>query len=198
MTRQVEEAADKQIEILSMMSSATVAKFTEVIGEITASVSNLKKPLGDLVNSQAEQVRSLHESSVKISRGGDDLVASIASVQEPLKDIVRNLQSTDQDIQTIFSDHDSLNSKLQETAKLFTQIEETMKQSANSLSVATEEFSRSLAKTTEVTPQYAGQFQEMIIALRGEVEQWQAMTKEVRTSLTQAVEELTKAIKGSS
>ena len=79
----------------------------------------------------------------------------------------------------------------------FINIEGEIEQASKTLTAAAKEFSSSLATATEVTPQYTDQFEKLITILRQEAEQWQSMTQEVRSSLVQAVEDLTQIIKRS-
>ncbi len=188
MTDQVEQVTEKQAEILSTLSAAVVAKLAETVDRITASVNTLKRPLDALAAAQTEQARKIHATTEKVTDGGEKLAASIQSVLEPLQDIIGNLQSTNQGIQTISLNYEALNSSLQQSVKFFGGIRTETEQSANALTAATEDFSRSL---TKVTPQYTRQFAELVTKLREESEQWQLMTTKVRTSLVQAVEKLT-------
>ncbi len=212
MIQQVEKAAHEQTRILSTLSATTVDKLTAAIDEIVASIENVQKPLDELVAQQTGRVRhsvvlaeqsadqlgrSIQDSSTKIISGGEKIGTAFNSVLESLQGVVRDLQSTSGDVQTLASKYDSLNAGLRQSATLFASVEGEVEQATKTLITATKAFSGSLTEAAEVTPQYTQQFEQLITALRQEAEQWQSMTQEVRMSLVQAIKKLAETVKHS-
>ena len=148
-----------------------------------------------------QQVKKATREQTKIlstmSAGGEKIETAIGSILKPLQDIVDNLKLSGENIRTLAVEYDSLNSNLRQSMTFFTNIEGEIEQASKTLAAAAKEFSSSLATATEVTPKYADQFEKLIKILRQEEEQWQSMTQEIRSSLVQVVEDLTKIIKRS-
>lgn len=212
MIQQIEEAANEQTRILSTLSTTTVDKLTITLDGVTTSVENVQKSLDDLADKQVQRARlsidmaekstrelenGMQNSLRQIDQSAAEIATTFNTMLTPLQSIMGDLQSTSDNTQNIFNQYASLNSALQQSLTFFTNIESQIAQSVNALTVSTEAFSGSLAEATKVTPQYTQQFEQLIMILRQEAEQWQSMTQEVRSSLAQAIDELTQLVKRS-
>lgn len=210
MTRQVEKAAHEQTNIISAMATTMAEKLTATVDEVATSIKHVQEPLDELVAQQTNRMkesviqaqqnaiqleRSIHASSTKITDGGEQMVTAFKAVLESLQNVTSAMQSTSQNVQTLATECDALNSGLRQSLTAFANTADELVQAAKPLTASAKIFSDSLTSATEVTPQYTQQFEKLVVSLGQEVEKWQAMTKEVRVSLTQAVDALTKAVK---
>jgi len=193
--QQAEQAAAEHAETLSSLSTATAANISGAANELADSIGDIKNALAGLSASHASQAARVDDASQKIASGGERLADSFAPMVAALQGVVDGLQSANRDAQAVFANYDSLNAKLRQSVLSFNQIQHDIEQSAKGLAASTEHVSRSLVHAAESAPRYAEQLQEMTAALRGEMEKWQSMTEEVRTSLVQAVNKLTEVIK---
>ena len=122
---------------------------------------------------------------------------SMTPVTRDLQNIVNDLQITAQNTKTLAVGFDPLQGSLHQALTLLASTVNGIEQAATTLPNTTRTFSASLNKATEAMPQYTQQFGELVTALRKEAEQWQLMSQEVRSSLTQAVEDLTQVVRDS-
>ena len=170
MMQRVNDAADEQVRIF--------AKLTK----------NVQQPLEALARTQTERLEQT------VSRG-EKLESVFNALEESLQSTMRNLQSTAKESHDLTVEYDALNTRLQHSASLFGKVGDEIKQVAETLSTNTEALSESLTEATQVMPQYAEEFVQLIASLRQEATQWQSMTQEVRSSLVQAVADLTEIVK---
>ena len=210
MIQQIEKAATEQTRILSTLSTTTVDKLGAIFDGVTASVENIQKSLDDIAEKQSKRVQQLiglaETNTADVEQGLQNSLSQIAhstaaiktafgAVLTALQGVADNLQSTTSNTENLANQYVSLNTNLQQSLNFFTDIEGQMKQAANALAASTQGFSNVLADATNVTPQYTQQFEQLTMTLRQEAEQWQSMTQEVRSSLVQAVNELTQLVK---
>ena len=210
MIQQIEKAATEQTRILSTLSTTTVDKLGAIFDGVTASVENIQKSLDDIAEKQSKRVQQLiglaETNTADVEQGLQNSLSQIAhstaaiktafgAVLTALQGVADNLQSTTSNTENLANQYVSLNSNLQQSLNFFTDIEGQMKQAANALTASTQGFSNVLADATNVTPQYTQQFEQLTMTLRQEAEQWQSMTQEVRSSLVQAINELTQLVK---
>ena len=210
MIQQIEKAATEQTRILSTLSTTTVDKLGAIFDGVTASVENIQKSLDDIAEKQSKRVQqliglaetntadveqSLQNSLSQIAHSTAAIKTAFGAVLTALQGVADNLQSTTSNTENLANQYVSLNSNLQQSLNFFTDIEAQMKQATNALTASTQGFSNVLADATNVTPQYTQQFEQLTMTLRQEAEQWQSMTQEVRSSLVQAINELTQLVK---
>ena len=210
MIQQIEKAATEQTRILSTLSTTTVDKLGAIFDGVTASVENIQKSLDDITEKQSKRVQQLivlaETNTADVEQGLQNSLSQIAhstaaiktafgAVLTALQGVADNLQSTTSNTENLANQYVSLNSNLQQSLNFFADIEGQMKQAANALAASTQGFSNVLADATNVTPQYTQQFEQLTMTLRQEAEQWQSMTQEVRSSLVQAINELTQLVK---
>ncbi len=211
-TQQNQEKFYQQIRLENQNLNDTAFKLRMELTQTIADMRVFRKSIIQASKETVQEAKKAHTAMIqqvkkatheqkkifsKMSTGGEEVEAAIGSVLKSLQDIVDSLKSSGENIRTIASEYDSLNSSLRQSMTFFTNIEGEIEQASKTLAAAAKEFSSSLAAATEVTPQYTDQFEKLITTLRQEAEQWQSMTKQVRSSLVQAVEELTQIIKRS-
>ncbi len=122
---------------------------------------------------------------------------SINPITQDLQNIVNDLQTTARNTKTLAAGFDPLQGSLQQTLTVLDATVNGIKQAAVTLPDTTRTFADSLNKATETMPQYTQQFDHLVVVLRKEAEQWQLMSQEVRVSLTQAIEDLTRVVRDS-
>ncbi len=207
---EIEKATATLSEATQAFSKSLVEKLNAATSAISESIESTRQPLDDLATEQTKLVRhsvvlveqstdqlerGIQDSSLRIANGGEKIEAAVGAILDPLQSIAHDLQVASRNAQALSSQYDSMNSSLHQSTALFTNIGEEINQATKALSETTKAFSGSLSEATEITPQYTQQFAQLISALRQEAEKWQGMTREVRSSLVQAIEELSQAVK---
>ncbi len=178
MMQRVNDAADEQVRIFATL------------------IKNVQKPLEELVTEQTERLQdvinlaeknttqlelSVQGSAIKITEGGEKIETAFNILLESLQDVVRHLQSSGESAHSLTAE--------------FASVGTAIKQSSDTVTATTKALAKSLAEVTQVAPQYTQEFEQLIINLRQEAEQWQSMTQEVRSSLVQAITTLTQIVK---
>ena len=192
MMQRVSDATDEQVKIFAALIKNVQKPLEELAAEQT---TRLQQAISLAERSANHLEQSVQNSAIKITEGGGKIEVAFNALLEPLQNILRNMQSTSQGTHDLTAEYDALSARLQQSAALFTTVGDEIKQSAETLTVTTKALSMSLTEATQVMPQYAEEFAQLIAGLRKEAEKWQSMTQEVRSSLVQAVEDLTKIVK---
>ncbi|MDA8009361.1 MAG: hypothetical protein MPK62_03495 [Alphaproteobacteria bacterium] len=209
MMQQVKNSAAKQADILAALSGEIGDKLTAAGNEVAAAAGNVKKSLDDLAAQQAEQRQKLiasgekdaeqmaggiRDALAKISGGGENIGAAFNAILDHLQNVARDMRETQKNLNTLSGGYDALHSAIRQTTELFSGAANEVDQVAKTISKDTKAVSGAMTETAGIAPQYTKQFAELIKVLRREAEQWQSMSQEVRTSMVQAIDALTKAI----
>ena len=180
----VREAAQARAAMMQQVQAAADEQ-TRIFASLTQKV---QQPLEALARVQTER---LEEAVTR----NEKLEAVFNALEEALQSTLRNLQATAKGAHDLSVEYDALNTRLQDSAHLLGQVGDEIKQVAETLTTHTEALSESLTEATQIMPEYAEEFVQLIASLRQEAAQWQSMTQEVRSSLVQAVADLTQLVK---
>ncbi len=192
MMQRVNDATDEQVKVFATLIKNVQKPLEDLAAEQT---TRLQQAINLAERSANQLEQSVQNSSIKITESGGKIEVAFNALLEPLQSILHHMQSTSQSTHDLTAEYDALSARLQQSATLFTTVGDEIKQSAETLTVTTKALSNSLTEATQVMPQYTEEFVQLIAGLRKEAEKWQSMTQEVRSSLVQAIEDLTKIVK---
>ena len=182
-------------QIVTLFDSATpkIEQATKVLPDTAITVSDSFAQATEIMPQYTQQLEQL----TIVLREVTEHWKSISPVTKDLQSIVSDLQTTARNTESLATRFDPLHAGLQQTLALLDNAVNGIKQATVTLPDTTRTFSDSLTEATEVMPQYTQQFEQLVTVLRKEAEHWQSMTQEVRLSLTQAIEDLTRIVRNS-
>jgi len=201
--RDAKKAASEKAGIFADMTGEIGDKLASAGDDIAAAAGNVKKLLDDMTEQQKQQHQDLiargKKSTEQVAGDIRELLGKISgefdAVLTHLQNVARDMQKTQKSIGAMAGGCNALNAEIKQTGKIFSDAASEVKQVTETMSADTRALSKAMAETARIAPQYSEQFKRQIGALRQEAEQWQSMTQKVRTTMLEAVESLTDAIK---
>ncbi len=183
----------EQVVVLLEKAMPKIEQATAVLPDTAITFSDSLSQASKIMPQYTQQLEQL----VTALRAVTEHWQSINPITQDLQNIVNDLQTTARNTKTLAAGFDPLQGSLQQTLTVLDAAVNGIKQAAVALPDTTRTFSDSLNKATETMPQYTQQFDDLVVVLRKEAEQWQLMSQEVRMSLTQAIEDLTRVVRDS-
>ena len=179
--------------------------FTAISESLQSDVNNLlnkqnqsMQHLEAVIDQNAEKLASTAQNSLSsIDRNWKNIEHTFNTASKSLKVATDDIRDISQNIRTLINEFNPLNSSIQKTATNFTHAIQEVEKSTVILAEKIIDFSKSIDKSSEVMPHHTRQFEELITRLRQETNQWESMTKQVRSSLIEAIEKLTHTIQNS-
>lgn len=201
--RDAKKAASEKVGIFADMTGKIGDKLASAGDDIAAAAGNVKKLLDDMAKQQKQQHQDLiargKKSTEQVAGDIRELLGKISgefdAILTHLQNVARDMQETQKSIGAMVGGYNALNAEIKQTGKIFSDAASEVKQVTETMSADTRALSKAMAETARIAPQYSKQFKRQIDALRQEAEQWQSMTQKVRTTMLEAVESLTDAIK---